>query len=207
VLRDYEASTVLLALWIVGTFSFATFFNWSISGRAVLPAAPAVMILLMRWRDRMTLRPEPVLSRYLGLLPAAAVSLTIAWADYRQADTAREASREFQQRFQANLGSTWFESHWGFHYYMQKWSAVPLDAIDSEVNNGDRLIFPANNTSIIPVSMEKLSPIETKQFSTLPFISTHGRGTGAAFYSSVRGVLPWTVDRVPPEIYYVTTFR
>ena len=207
VLRDYEASTVLLALWIVGTFSFATFFNWSISGRAVLPAAPAVMILLMRWRDRMTLRPEPVLSRYLGLLPAAAVSLTIAWADYRQADTAREASHEFQQRFQANLGSTWFESHWGFHYYMQKWSAVPLNAIDSEVNDGDRLIFPANNTSIIPVSMEKLSPIETKQFSTLPFISTHGRGTGAAFYSSVRGVLPWTVDRVPPEIYYVTTFR
>jgi len=101
----------------------------------------------------------------------------------------------------------WFEGHWGFQYYMQQWGATALNAADSKITSGDLIIFPANNTSIIPLPMDKLGPVETVQFPTLPLVSTHGHGTGAAFYSSARGTLPWAIDRIPPETYYVATFR
>jgi hypothetical protein len=48
-----SADALLLLLWIVGTFCFATFFNWSITARTFLPMGPAVATpvanLTMRW--------------------------------------------------------------------------------------------------------------------------------------------------------------
>ena len=205
--RHRDSSSLLLFLWILGTFSFATFFNWSITGRTILPMAPAVIILLMRWYEKHRSQQDRVLLRCACLVLAGAVSVTIAWADYRQANTARDACGEFQKRFQAESSTIWFESHWGFQYYMQQWGATALNAADSKITSGDLIIFPANNTSIIPLPMDKLGPVETVQFPTLPLVSTHGHGTGAAFYSSARGTLPWAIDRIPPETYYVATFR
>src|SRR6478672_6723863 len=42
------ADSVLLSLWVIGTFFFAAIMNWSITARTLLPMAPAVMILLLR---------------------------------------------------------------------------------------------------------------------------------------------------------------
>ena len=85
--------------------------------------------------------------------------------------------------------------------------ARPLDATNSEIFSGDVLVFPMNNTSVFPLPMENLFPFEEVKFPTLPFVSTHGRGTGAAFYSSSRGPLPWSIDHVAPETYFVARFR
>src|SRR5256714_4163226 len=42
------ADSLLLNLWVFGTFFFATMMNWSITSRTILPIAPAVGILLIR---------------------------------------------------------------------------------------------------------------------------------------------------------------
>jgi Dolichyl-phosphate-mannose-protein mannosyltransferase len=205
-IQHRDAPSALLLLWLVGTFMFATFFNWSITGRTILPMAPVAAILLMR-RFETIVSTQNIRLHCARVFIAATVSLIVTAADYRQAQTAGEASREFQRRFQAGASTVWFESHWGFQYYMQLWGATPLTVFDSEVTSGDVIVFPSNNTSIIPLPMDRISPPETVKFATLPFISTHGRGTGAAFYSSVRGPLPWAIDHVPPELYYVAKFR
>lgn len=204
--RRRERSSFLFFFWVLGTFSFATFCNWSITARTILPIAPVIAILVMRSLEGNSM-PRPTLWRYVAITSAAAISLIVSAADYRQAESGRYAASEFQRRFQGEGGTTWFESHWGFQYYMQRWGAQPVNAADSQISPNDVLIFPANSSAIIPLPLEWLFPPETVEFPLLPFVSTHGRGTGAAFYSSARGVIPWAVDHVQPEIYYVMQFR
>src|SRR5437763_6190971 len=48
VVQRKTADSLLLSLWVFGTFFFATMMNWSITARTLLPMAPAVVILLIR---------------------------------------------------------------------------------------------------------------------------------------------------------------
>ncbi len=195
--RNRDDQSLLLFIWLMGTFAFATFFNWSITARTILPMTPVAAILVVRQLEL----------RRWAIVATALVSLLVATADYRQANTAREASRNFAQRFQSEPGKVWFQSHWGFQYYMQQWGATPLNSRDSEITSGDIMTIPANNTLTIAIPRDKVFAPEEVNFATMPFITTMGRGTGASFYSSIRGPIPWAIDRVPPEMYYVARFR
>ena len=46
-----DADSLLLMLWVFGTFIFTGFVNWAINARSVLPLIPAVGILLARRVD------------------------------------------------------------------------------------------------------------------------------------------------------------
>jgi hypothetical protein len=52
-LQQKSADALFLLLWIVGTFCFATFFNWSITARTFLPMAPAIAILTIQHFERL----------------------------------------------------------------------------------------------------------------------------------------------------------
>ena len=200
-----DADSVLLGLWVLGTFCFAAFFNWSITARTFLPMAPAVAILLVRRFDlSKSSRANAV---WLPLLPAAVVSLLIAVADYQLANTAREASRQFHARFQTERGTVWLEGQWGFHYYAQQWGAKPLDLQHAVPASGDIIIVPFNNTNLIALPREKVVSLETAELRLFPFITTFTKGTGAGFYSSVWGPLPFAITSVPNERYYVVRVK
>ena len=49
-----DADAYLLAARVWGTFLFASFINWTVNGRSLLPMAPAVAILLARRLDPKT---------------------------------------------------------------------------------------------------------------------------------------------------------
>jgi len=51
---------------------------------------------------------------------AAVLSLIIAYADYRQAGTSREAARYFGKRFRNTRANVWFQRYWGIPVYMQQ---------------------------------------------------------------------------------------
>jgi 4-amino-4-deoxy-L-arabinose transferase-like glycosyltransferase len=262
------ADSVLLSLWVIGTFFFAAIMNWSITARTLLPMAPAVMILLLRrfntsQEDELkqlqrqqalqrSLLPEGAdqgealkrlgveglrefeepakrikqLQQELGniarpapptpiapqasnghtlwwpLLPAALVSLLVTTADYKLANTARLASSDFQKRFQTEPGTVWFEGHWGFQYYMEQWRAKPVDQNERGILSGDLLIIPVNNTNIsetLPVITGRGEQVNFPQF----LLATMSSETGAGFYSSRWGPLPWVFARIPPEPYLV----
>ena len=224
VIQRKTSDSLLLALWVFGTFLFAAMMNWSITSRTFLPMAPAVVILLIR-----RLQPDAVSAaavtggkglsilprrlsqqlqtHYTLLLPAALVSLLITAGDYKLANTARQAASNFKERFQNQSGHVWFEGHWGFQYYMQQWNAKPLDAKQGDVVSGDVLIVPINNTNVqrrVPLpAIDRREHINFPQFPA----TTMSSAIRAGFYSSLWGELPWAAAQVPPEPYLILRIK
>src|SRR5205814_3218578 len=81
IVQQKKADSLLLGLWVFGTFFFAAVMNWSITSRTFLPMAPAVVILLLT-RCK-TFAHDNGLSLWLPLLPSALVSRLITIAHYQ----------------------------------------------------------------------------------------------------------------------------
>jgi 4-amino-4-deoxy-L-arabinose transferase-like glycosyltransferase len=214
-IQQKTADSLLLSLWVFGTFFFATMMNWSITSRTILPMAPAVVILLIRQSSAAVAaavtggRGLPILplrtaaATWWPLLPAALVSLLVTAADYKLADTARFASKSFQNRFRNEPGTVWFEGHWGFQYYMEHWKAKPLDRIERRIISGDVLIVPLSTTNVSPTPpVPTTSPPEQVNYPQ-SVLATMSPGMRAGFYSSKWGSLPWVFSRIPPEQYLI----
>ena len=200
------AESVLLFLWVIGTFFFASLLNWSVTSRTLLPIAPAVAILLLRCLSMSRSGEARSSLPWWPLLPAVLLSLLITDADYKLANTARAASRRFRDQFRAELGTVWFEGHWGFQYYAQQWKAKPVDVENAIPLPGDILIVPFNNTNLYRFPGLILGPPEHVDY-VQPWLATTNAKAGAGFYSSVHGPLPWIFTDVPPERYDVLRVR
>jgi hypothetical protein len=213
--RHKDAKSLLLFLWVVGTFAFATFLNWTINGRSFLPMIPALGILIMRRIDARFADRRVTIPRIAWpLIPAAAIALAVAWADYRFANSARAAAALIRAQFESRSQTTWFQGHWGFQYYMQEHGARILDRDRSPVAAGDLLLLPRFNTYVgmDPNSNPTLArlgarPVTTVELVACPWLATMNRETGAGFYSTEGfGPLPFVFGAVPPEQYYVVEF-
>ena len=201
IVQHKTADSLLLGLWVFGTFVFAAVMNWTITSRTFLPMAPAVIILLIR-RLRLP-APNGCFMHWWPILPAALVSLLITIGDYKLANTARIAASQFQQRCHVELGSIWFEGHWGFQYYMQQWNAKPLDRTQPTIASGDVLIVPINNANVWSPSPALLMPSPGQvNFPQFP-VTTMNWEIHAGFYASNWGPLPWVVASAPPEHYLI----
>jgi 4-amino-4-deoxy-L-arabinose transferase-like glycosyltransferase len=219
--QQKTADSLLLCLWVFGTFVFATMLNWSITSRTLLPMAPAVVILLIRrFKNSKVVaaavtdgRGLPILplrtaaATWWPLLPAALVSLLVTAADYKLADTARFASKSFQNRFGDEPGTVWFEGHWGFQYYMELWKAKPLDRTERGMISGDVLIVPLSNSNVSPTPpVPTTGPPEQVNYPQF-LLTTMNPKMHAGFYSSGWGPLPWVFERIPPEQYLIFRIR
>ena len=200
-----DADSLLLLLWLVGTFAFAAFLNWSITARTVLPMAPAVSILLLRHWDRVRGSRPGSLTKLGWIGAAAVISLVVAAADYSEADAARAGAHYFQKRYGRKHTRVWFQSHWGFQFYMQKWKAKPLIQ-NAPIRHGDVMIIPSNNADYLTVAQPAV-PVEEIIRPTMPLVATFAPGTGAGFYSSVRGPVPWAFAQTVPARFEAFEFR
>ncbi|MBW7957925.1 MAG: glycosyltransferase family 39 protein [Deltaproteobacteria bacterium] len=188
-----DAASVLLLLWVAGTFVFATFVNWTINARSILPMVPAAAILVMRAAEGKSL-----LRVYLPLIPALAVSFFVAWADYGFADNARAAARAISEKYSGMGTKIWFQGHWGFQYYMEKKGAIPINNRSSMIATGSLVAIPLNNTgitTIVPDSLD-ISYLDGYDFP-IPYVATMPFDGGAGFYSSVWGPVPFML--FPPK--------
>jgi 4-amino-4-deoxy-L-arabinose transferase-like glycosyltransferase len=204
VVREKNPDALLLGLWIIGTFCFATFLNWSITARTFLPMAPAAAILTVRQLTNTHPRFWPTVWR---LAACAGLSILIAAADYCQANSARTAAEFFNQRYRVEPNKVRFLGHWGFQYYMQRWGAKPFDRNDPKIANGRIVVGPFNDTNFAHIVIGDISKREEFSFNSLPLVSVSALGCGANFYSSFGGPLPWVVNRIPPERYFVIETR
>ncbi len=202
-IQHKNTDSLLLLLWIFGTFFFATFFNWSITARTLLPMTPAVVILTIRQFERQNAGHFP---RW-RILPAAISSLVIVSADYQQANCGRTASHFFEQRYRNEPHTTWFQDHWGFQYYMEQWGAKVFDRQNPRLEHRDMIVGPFSDVTPIPVSAGEVLSHDEWKFRRLPYVSTSALGSGASFYSSFGGPLPWVVNKIPPERYYSLQLR
>ena len=197
-----DADGILLTLWVVGTLLFAVFFNWTVNARSVLPAAPAVGILIARRLER---RPGLLrVGRFLPAAPlaaAAALSLAVAWADWRLAAAGATAAAHLAASGGGAAGTLWFEGHWGFQHYMEARGAQPLDWRRSRLARGDRVAIPIDNANVVALPADAVVHRAVSDVPVLPFLATLSPRLRAGFYLDAWGPLPFAFGRVPPERY------
>ncbi|MFZ0418275.1 MAG: glycosyltransferase family 39 protein [Candidatus Sulfotelmatobacter sp.] len=197
-----DADSLLLMLWVVGTFIFTGFLNWTINARSVLPLIPAVGILLARRADQLratSIRWRPVLLA-LSLAAAGAVSLWLTWADSELANLARTAAEIIEQQTRSQLGTVWFTGHWGFQYYMEAFGARPVVLDDPPHRPGDFLAV-SPQTSLFEIRANFVSSTDVIRIPMRLHITTIQRDLGAGFYSFDSGPLPFAIGPVPAEDY------
>ncbi len=203
-IRDWrtakDADAALLSLWLIGTFAFATFVNWSVNGRSVLPMVPAAGILLARqlaFSGRAGLR-IPVSA---GLLLAALLALLPTWADFRLANSARDAAARISAAY-GDRATVWFVGHWGFQLYMERAGARAIEMNRLAIEPGDLLVSPSNNTNRFEFPAQALGPVTRIDETPTRWVSTMSRGR-SGFYTDVWSALPFAFGAVPPEVYTV----
>jgi hypothetical protein len=197
-----DADSLLLMLWVVGTFAFTGFLNWAINARSVLPLIPAVGILLarrvdalrtnsVRWRPTMLLLP---------LAAAGAVSLWLTWADTELANSARTAAALIEKQTRNQPGTVWFLGHWGFQYYMESFGAHAV-IIDNPPHQTGDFLATAGDRLLFEVRPAFVASRDSIQIPMRLGITTVQSELGTGFYSSDLGPLPFAIGPVPPERY------
>jgi hypothetical protein len=202
-----DADSILLALWVLGTFLFAAFLNWTVNARSILPLIPAAAILLARRLDdaRVASNWRPTGILIVPLAVSAMISLSIAWGDTALANSGRSMASIIHGQTQNQAGSVLFEGHWGFQYYMQLFGARPVEYDKFAFQTGDLVVTPENSTSTFPIAPQYVASQQILPIDPHSYAATMALGAG--FYSSVWGPLPFSFGRVPSENYLVVHLR
>jgi len=201
-LIERDADSALLFMWVVGTFAFAAFINWTTNGRSMLPAVPAAGILAVRMAAAWRPFACPAL-RYLPLVPALVVSLLVAYSDNALAVTTHMAARDILSRHTEASAGVWFEGHWGFQYYMEGHGGHPIDFRSSVIPAGSTIVIPLNNTNIRPVPLGPESLVERIDIHVPGIVSTMSVPGHSGFYDSGPGFLPWSLGHPDYEHFMV----
>jgi len=210
--REKSPEAVLLLLWITGTFGFAAFLNWTVSGRNILPMAPALGILLVRalavkghdLDQLLWARSKPIV---VCLSCAWLFSMTVTCADYSLAATSRTAASTVAEHKNDNgRQPIVFQGHWGFQYYMEQ-NGLAAFVEKRCYSRPLTMIVPVNNTNIDTEVVAKGGVAGTLALQPLPCITTMNRFADAGFYSSDGGALPFAFGSVPEERYLIVQFR
>jgi len=199
--RDTRSpESILLLLWLFGSFVFAALLNWTVSVRGVLPLVPAAAILAARRLARREPKPRHAGAWLVaGLAAAAALSFTVARADARLAASARDAAWELVDAYGGAGRDVWFQGHWGFQYYAQARGAKPLQRGEA-LPPGAIILAPRNNSYLWPLDAPMLAK---RTFEGPAWCATMNSAVGAGFYASTWGPLPFAFGAVPPETYTV----
>jgi hypothetical protein len=208
--RDAEAW--LLTLWVMGTFVFAAFCNWTVNGRSILPLVPAAAILAARRvapSGEGAKEPGDVQSAArqsgpvfaLCLACGIAIALLAMRADFALATAVRESARLAYDKYGRGNPRFRFQGHWGFQYYMEQMGAQALDEKSMDLKRGDIVAAAVNNVNYSPIRPE-FSMIQDMMGAPEPFprfVATMKGEAGAGFYAANRGPLPFAFGIVPDE--------
>lgn len=205
--RRRDADSVLLAAWVIGPF-VAAYLDWSVNARVVLPLIPAAAILMARRLERAQ-QPHrrAVWALVAPLVVSGLLSIWVAWGDMTLANSAREAAQIIHDKTAGQPSRVFFFGHWGFQYYMQSFGAEPMDIKHLKVNPGDFVVQPENNTNVAPIPVELTSSREVIELHDRCWMAVMRTDRAAGFYSSVIGVMPYTLGSVPDERYVLIRLR
>ena len=201
--RNRDADSVLLLGWVLGTFVFAAFLNWTVNGRSILPLIPAVALLIARRLDFLQ-RPR---AAYVAIVPLAAcliISLWVTAGDAALANSARTAAAEIRNRASHDMKRILFSGHWGFQYYMDLLGGEAIDASQTMPTVLDLVAIPRNNSNQVHLKSGDLIGAVSKPITT--YATTMQSDVAAGFYSSVWGPMPYVFAPVPDDQYDLYQF-
>ncbi|HET6960914.1 MAG TPA: glycosyltransferase family 39 protein [Terriglobia bacterium] len=199
--RDVDSAFLLL--WTIGTFVFAALLNWAITARTFLPIVPALVLILLRCLEHRASEALrlPSARAVAPLLATGLLGLAVVFADYKLADTGREAATTVGHEYRDKM--LFFQGHWGFQYYMEGLGARAFDVLRSDPGPGALMVVPVNNSNLFWPKKETVRIVKILRLRACSWLSTMHPSVGAGFYSNSAGSLPFAFGRVPPEEYYV----
>jgi Dolichyl-phosphate-mannose-protein mannosyltransferase len=203
--RNRDADSLFIGLWIVGTFIFAAFVNYTVNARSVLPMIPAGGILLARRLDELLLVQGRRLDTYVVmiLMASGGFSLWIAAGDSSLANSGRTAAIQAMEKTRGKDSTVWFEGHWGFQYYMESLGARPLDFGNPQISPGDLVVVPENNIQLRDIPGQYVASRDIIAIPQNVGAATISHELGAGFYSSYWGPLPYALGPVQHERYLI----
>ncbi len=202
--RWRNPESVLLGLWVAGTFVFATFVNWTNNGRSILPMVPAVGILIAA---RLAQRGVPARAWRVPLGLAGALAFAVALADATWADQVRAATVRMAG-VAADAGrQRYITGHWGFQYYALRAGFRSLDQHASQLDPGDVLVVPSANSYLEYPSPDTVSLIERIEDPVPAWGRTLDARLGAGFYASNIGPLPFAFGSAGADLYQILRVR
>ena len=140
----------------------------------------------------------------LALVLSGVVSFWLAKADADWANSAEQAAVFIHQQTENQPGTVWFQGHWGFQYYMQLLGERPVDFLRTGMQRGDVLVVPENNADAYRMpTAQFVASTNVLQIKLPQPLSTMRWRSGAAFYSSFYGPLPFAFGPSETERYYV----
>jgi hypothetical protein len=196
-LRRKNPISLLLMLWILGTFWFAAFSNWTVNARSILPMTPALAILLARRLENP--KPPRNFLTGAGLFAGAALSLAVASADFKRAEAVCKTAAAVQEKFHGAPGRLWTQGHWGFQFYMEAGGATEQDFKRPAQNPGDLIAVPHFNTDSFVLDTNRVWALGDLKVSGPCCLTTWNPEAGAGFYAAAFGPLPFAFGVVPPE--------
>ena len=200
-----DATSTLLAMWIVGTMIFASYINWTINARSILPMLPAAAILIIR-RLEVKNKLNPVKMNLVWvLIPAAILAVLVTWSDYSLAKCGREAAIMINKKYGGNAETIWYQGHWGFQYYMESFGTKHLFP-GVRHKRDDIVITPENVTWIMRPNPKKFIHLETIELSSFKWLTTLHKSSAAGFYADSIGPLPFAFGSIPLERYIVMRY-
>ncbi len=202
--RRRDSVTLILALWIAGTIYFATVLNWTVNVRSFLPLVPAAAILVVRRLEACRGNNMTDGGLVWPLIPAAAIALGVATADYQLANAARTAAAQISAKYKSANHQLWFEGHGAFQYYMEKFGGLPIDVERSLLQPGDVVVVPWIG-SRTPLPAGSVGWIEGLVFSPFSWMNLMGasKNEAAGFYSASSGPVPFAIGKLPHQDYFV----
>jgi 4-amino-4-deoxy-L-arabinose transferase-like glycosyltransferase len=202
--RHKTPASLLLILWVTGTFVFTSVLNWTVSGRNILPMLPAAALLLIRGVEaRASGRGGGELPRlWMPLAFSLGLALLVGWADCRLANSERAAVSVFQEKAGTEAATACFEGHWGFQYYMEQMGATALDQTRPSLKPNQAIVIPVNNSNLFPLPGNPVVWFRYEVESPR-WLTTMSGSLGAGYYSDGWGPLPFVFGRVPMGRYLV----
>lgn len=200
--RRRDSVSILLALWIGGTFVFVTAVYWTVNGRTLLPIAPAAALLIARRLDYL---PRPPRRGFMGAVLAlsAALSVVVLQGEAAWTGAARSAVAALDSELRAAAITPSYQGQWGLPYYAERagWPPFDMDRVFGYAPN-ERIVTARNNIGC-PELPRMVADTLTREFPVPAVVSTMHRDVGAGFHTHFWGPLPYVFGPVPREIYDV----
>jgi len=189
-LQGWTADDLFLCLWFVGLMVGCTLAFFSGSARYLLPAAPALLLLVMRFVKR-----APVF--YASLLTVQIVlGFALSHSDYEFAGVGRREAREFESHYLTAKQPFLFSAEWGLRYYLNS-RGGEIMADDSTASPGEyvvksRLALGRSFDNDLDHSLKLVEQRTYRIRSPFRLLDPH---THAGFWSDGWGVLPFWFSR------------
>jgi len=186
--RRRDGAQAVLGLWLLLAVPTAVYVH--LPAKYLLPSAPAAAILLARAMAERPRIGRPVLALTLAL--GVALGVAILRADAAFAGLGRQAARTLIAPSVAAGHRVWYAGHWGFQWYAEKAGARFFPVTPPYPEVGDLVVSSANSEPhIVPEEMEALVRLGRLEDRS-PGGRVMDRRSGAGFFSSSWGYLPWS---------------